>query len=433
MAANRNRYADNTLTVQKDGVNYLNLIAIHATDYVNEGTIKQLFHLDYVHKVQDGYFIGGIKVSGSGNLKFHDTSNKNVDGTTNSKGDASAHQRLSHMRVRGADGVNYALFNDAGLNTKPDCVFRSIANISDSDTPLLWAGYPLSRVAVGYYEATFVDTTDRVVRITKGTKSSESSSGGARQNTITTKEQIVNTGEFVEGDAVTVSIITTNAEGSITKTINAYVGAEVGLPEYWEYRDISETDFWLVNPTSKMDLYLFTTDAEQLGNNIGTSAGSAASLNIRMYTDDRMNRATGPSNIPPDGWYISDGTNAYYLKNGVVQSRRVVGQVTKKSVIAPAIYNGRIYITIKNAPLSSAVTVTGLLYYDAIDGGQTGQPQTFSINLVSGLAVGTNIDTGINATMVTNYARFSLSTLTGFENPITDLTKASDGEQEIIP
>lgn len=435
MAANRNRYSANKLEVYKDGVTYSTLVAKMATDYTNEATIKQIFKLDYVHKVNDGQFIGGVLTSGSNNLKFHDTKNLNVDGTANSKGDAVAHQRLSHLRVKAADGNTYALFNDAGLNTKPDCSFMNLKeDVSEPNTPLFWANYPKSRIGVEFNEARFLNTTDRVVRVSKGSIKAESSLGVGTMNTRTTKDQFVDLGQFVEGDSVTVTLITTNPEGTITTNKTSVpVGRAVALPEYWEYRDISETDLWLINPTSKMDLYMFETDAAKLGDSIGTSAGSAASLNIRMYTDDRMDRARDlNSNMPPNGWYITQGTNAYYLKNGVVQSRRVVGQVTKKTVISPAIINGTIYIMVTNASLSSAVIVEQLVYYDAIDGKINGVPQTLNITIPSGTAIGTSINTGITPTMVQNYARFQLSSSYLVDNPIVDLTKASDGEQ-VLP
>ena len=84
-----------------------------------------------------------------------------------------------------------------------------------------------------------------------------------------------------------------------------------------------------------------------------------------------------------------------------------------------------------SSPLSSAVTVEQLVYYDA-DGKINGVPQSLNITIPSGTAIGTSINTGITPTMVQNYARFQLSSSYLVDNPIVDLTKASDGEQ-VLP
>lgn len=434
MAATRGYFEDNTLNVQNGDTTDKVLIPTHLAEYGSTtGQIASKFKLDIVLPHHAG-FLGGIRVSGSSNLAYHNTHNKNIDGTANSKGDNTSNpNRLSKLRIY-KDGTEYALFNDGGVNTKPECAFRDLKeDVSNPNTPLFWANYPKSRIGVEFSEARFANSTNRVVRVTKGSINAESSLGVGTMNTITSKDQYVDLGPFVEGDSVTVTLITTNAEGTITTSKTSVpVGRAVSFPEYWEYREGSETDLWKINPDSKMDLYMFETDAAKLGDNIGTSAGSAAGLNIRMYTDDRMDRARDlNSNMPPDGWYITQGTNAYYLKNGVVQSRRVVGQVTKKTVISPAIINRTIYIIVTNAPLSSAVTVEQLVYYDA-DGKINGVPQTINVNIPSGTAIGTAINTGITPTMEQNYARFQLSSSYLVDNPIVDLTKASDGEQ-VLP
>lgn len=435
MAATRGYFEDNTLDVQNGDTTDKVLIPTHLAEYGSTTSrIATKFKLDIVLPHHAG-FLGGIKVSDSDNLAYHNTHNKNIsDGSANSKGDNTDNpNRLSKLRIY-KDGTEYALFNDGGVNTKPECAFKDLKeDVSNPNTPLFWANYPKSRIGVEFSEARFANSTNRVVRVTKGSINAESSLGVGTMNTTTSKDQFVDLGPFVEGDSVTVTLITTNEEGSIsTSKTSVPIGKAVSLPEYWEYRDISETDMWLINPTSKMDLYMFETDAAKLGDSIGTSAGSAASLNIRMYTDDRMDRARDlNSNMPPNGWYITQGTNAYYLKNGVVQSRRVVGQVTKRPVISPAIINGTIYIMVTNAPLSSAVTVEQLVYYDAIDGQINGEPQFIYRTIPSDTAIGTAINTGITPTMVQNYARFQLSS-TLIDNPIVDLTKASDGEQ-VLP
>ena len=257
MAANRNRYADNKLEVYKDGTTYSTLVAKMATDYTNEATIKQLFKLDYVHKVNDGQFIGGVLTSGSENLKFHDTSNKNVDGTANNKEDAAAHQRLSHLRVRAADGNTYALFNDAGLNTKPDCAFFNISDITDAKPFLLWAGFPQSKVGALFSPARFVNTTNRKVEIYSGSTLIDSyDNGAATQNSeALAKEQILSTRALTEGQSVTLKLTTTNAEGTIVQTMTGSVGAAVDLPYLASYyaADIFRSEA----PTSQESIYMF--------------------------------------------------------------------------------------------------------------------------------------------------------------------------------
>ena len=339
MAANRNRYSDNKLEIYKDGTTYSTLVAKMATDYANEATIKQLFKLDYVHKVNDGQFIGGVLTSGSDNLKFHDTSNKNVDGTANSKGDAAAHQRLSHLRVRAADGNTYALFNDAGLNTKPDCAFFNISDITNAQPYLLWAGYGKSRVA-NFVAARFVNTTNRKFEIYKGSTLIDTiDNGSVVQNTSQVIEQILDTKNLVEGDSVTLKITATNAEGSIVISMTASVGAAVDLPYlFTRYNDLEDLPD-MRNPVDSISLYKFTSADLDSVTTTDTRTG------IYLYTDDRMNRAVSTRpNTPPDGWYNPSGNKYYRVISGEVRFYYQGNAQTTKTGLVPCIIGNNIII-----------------------------------------------------------------------------------------
>lgn len=416
MAANRNRYADNKLEVYKDGITYSTLVAKMATDYTNEATIKQLFKLDYVHKVNDGQFIGGVLTSGSNNLKYHDTSNKNVDGTSNSKGDAAAHQRLSHLRVRAADGNTYALFNDAGLNTKPDCAFFNISDITDAQPFLLWAGFPQSKVGALFSPARFVNTANRKVEIYSGSTLIDSyDNGAATQNSTTlAKEQILSTKTLTEGQSVTLKLTTTNAEGTIVQTMTGSVGAAVDLPYLASY--YADDFFRPQFPTSQESIYMFTSQSAKLAN-VSTLDSHTG---IYLYTDARMNRAVSTKpNLAPDGWYNFSGNRFYKVIQGEVRWVMEQTPVTQKSEIVPRIINGNIGIEVLNVALSGSVTVTSILYYDSKTATASQGSQTIN-KTISNVAIGTIIDTGIAINKMGDYARFSLSS-TSYGNPIAML------------
>lgn len=405
MAANRNRYADNTLTVQKDGVNYQNLIAIHATDYVNEGTIKQLFHLDYVHKVQDGYFIGGIKVSGSGNLKFHDTRNKNVDGTTNSKGDAESHQRLSHLRVRGADGVNYALFNDAGLNTKPNCETWVFENndgniwVTGGEHAVIWKGNT-GRLCFRIISAFFANTTG--ISFTLRGATSGVSVTGNRNSLDAQVEEIwqpqVDGRSFTEGETINGTMVVSNEEGSITISFTTYCREETNYPILVDKYDANS--FGLIDLSSRESVTIYTF-TNQLGNLSSVTVNSNPT-GIYLYTDWRMNLALSTyPNYAEDGYYdIGQGDGwLYQVVSGQVMKKIEFGSgggLSGKVVLSPIIDNdGNVAIEVQNNPATSNIVISYIYYYNTKDGDSQGTQSLGSFTIPSGTGVGQSISTGL--------------------------------------
>lgn len=423
MAANRNRYADNKLEVYKDGTTYSTLVAKMTTDYTNEATIKQIFKLDYVHEMNDGQFIGGVLISGSENLKFHDTSNINVDGTANSKGDAAAHQRFSHLRVRETNGNIYALFNDAGLNTKPDCAFVNISDITPATPFLLWAGYNKSRVAANFVAARFVNTVNRKIEVYKGSTLIDSfDNGNANQNTSQVIEQILDTKNLAEGDSVTLKITTVNAEGSIIMSMTASVGATVDLPYLFaRYEDLGGLPD-MRNPVDNISLYKFASA------DLNSVTTEDKNTGIYLYTDDRMNRAVSTRpNTPPDGWYNTSGNKYYRVINGEVRYYYQGNAQAIKTGLQPCIIGNNIGIECVSAALSGSVTVQSISYYDSAT--STNQQGSQTINKTyTNLAIGQRVDTGIAINKMGDYARFSLSS-TAIANPIVMLMSMDFGDR----
>ena len=413
MAANRNRYADNTLAIQKDGVTYQNLIAIHATDYINEVTIKQLFHLDYVHKVQDGYFIGGILASGSDNLKFHDTCNKNVDDTTNSKGDAAAHQRLSHLRVRASDNKTYALFNDAGLNTKSNCRTSNFT-MQDASPMLMWGGSNETRMKVAFSAARFCNTTSRRVEILNEDMSevlasielgAQSYSEEANEDEKIIRVSDYSSMNFVAGTTYVLRVVAENSEGSITATYEDSCGIDVGFPLLFDYTtdtsggygEIAQEDL-----TEKGSFYMFNRDVIRLPQL--TLIDTDYDPPIMLYTDYFMNRCPADrSNIAPAGWYSDDGQNLYKVNgNGAIVSRGEVSNPQSKGFqIVPYITNNNtIGIEVFTDALTYPLTISTLSFYKDTSSTQSmGNAQTvgytFTASVTNPINMGTRIDTGL--------------------------------------
>ena len=430
MAANRNRYEDNKLEVYKDKTTYSTLIAKMATDYTNEATIKQLFKLDYVHKVNDGQFIGGVLTSGSDNLKFHDTSNKNVDGTANSKGDAAAHQRLSHLLVRAADGNTYALFNDAGLNTKPNC-WTSKFTMKDASPMLMWGGSNETRMKVAFQPARFCNTTSRKVEILNaaGTQvlatielGTEVWDSAKTDHDIVVRISDYSDMNFVSGTKYILRVTTTNSEGSIIDTYEDYCGIDVDFPYAFDYTtDKTSNKFGNVEQsdlTEKDSFYMFNRDRQRLSQL--TLEPTDYDPPIMLYTNYFMDRASvDKPNIAPAGYYSDDGTNVYEVNNNgaIVRKALLKNPISKGWQIIPYVtINNTIGIEIATQPLTTPITITSISYYaDNKTTNSIGNAQVMNYALNgsvnSPIAVGKRIDTGISIAIPegAGAARFTLS------------------------
>lgn len=408
MAATREYFEDNTLNVQNGDTTDKVLIPTHLAEYGSTtGQIATKFKLDIVLPHHNG-FLGGI-VNGSTNHKYHNTHiSSNGDNTSNPN-------RLSKLRIY-KDGTEYALFNDGGVNTKPDCAFMNISDITNAQPFLLWAGFPQSKVGALFYPARFVNTTNRKVEIYSGSTLIDSyDNGSATQNsTALAKEQVLSTKALTEGQSVTLKLTTTNAEGTIVQTMTGSVGAAVDLPYLASYYadDLFRPQF----PTSQESVYMFTSQSANLPNvsTMDTQTG------IFLYTDMRMNRAVSTKpNLAPDGWYNFSGSRFYKVIGGQVRWVMESTPVTKKSEIVPRIINGNIGIEVLNAALSGSVTVNNILYYNSKTATASQGSQTIN-KTISNVAIGTIIDTGIAINKMGDYARFSLSS-TSYGNPIVML------------
>lgn len=415
MAATREYFEDNTLNVQNGDTTDKVLIPTHLAEYgATTGQIATKFKLDIVLPHHAG-FLGGIKVSGSSNLAYHNTHNKNIDGTANSKGDNTSNpNRLSKLRIY-KDGTEYALFNDGGVNTKPDCAFINISDITNAQPYLLWAGYSKSKVAANFVAARFVNTSNRKFEIYKGSTLIDTiDNGSVVQNTSQVIEQILNTRSLVEGDSVTLKITTTNAEGSIVISMAASVGAAVDLPYlFTRYSDLGDLPD-MRNPVDTISLYKFTSA------NLNSVTTTDTRTGIYLYTDDRMNRAVSTRpNTPPDGWYNPSGNKYYKVKDGEVRSYYQGNAQTNKTGLQPCIIGNNIGIECVSAALSGSVTVQSISYYASATSTNSQGSQILN-KTVSNLAVGQRVDTGIAINKMGDYARFTLSS-SAIANPITML------------
>ena len=444
MAAQREFYED-----KKYSIPYLNSSGVLIIDEINipahlseygstPSAIAQKFHLDIVIPKGSG-FLGGVKLdnrTASGeliNADYHNTHNIYPDGTDGSsyKGDNTTTSiipnRLSKLRIC-YNGVKYALFNDGGLNTKPDCNEVLIDRIKEATSMILWAG-KLGVVRVSFEAARFINTTVRKIEIIN-------SLGNAVLCSLTLDPVNQNTGEKIDiyslaqfsgdhylnkGASVKMRLTTANAEGQIIKEFSTTVREEVDLPYAADYYDMDLPTPG--NPTQGgVRIYKFTAD------DLGVVTESASNTGIYLYTDIRMNLATilNP-NLAAQGWYSFSGKDYYYVDNN--------GQVTKKITLSdgisrdytqyiPVIINGNIGIQIGVKAGGAGIKVQSISYYDAQDSTNSNGTQSVGYTIEEDQPPGTMIDTGISINKLGAWARFSLyptSMNNGLYNPITML------------
>ncbi|MEG1693619.1 MAG: hypothetical protein RR312_09570 [Bacteroidales bacterium] len=100
MAAGNNVYSIEKDTIQQDGTLYDLFYAKELSAYGSVDNVKALFYLDYVFQsvvAGENVFVGGVREN-SNNYYYHKNTRQSVFGLH-------------------ADGVNYIMLNDAGLNT----------------------------------------------------------------------------------------------------------------------------------------------------------------------------------------------------------------------------------------------------------------------------------------------------------------------------
>jgi len=425
MAATRGYFEDNTLNVQNGDTTDKILIPTHLAEYGSTtGQIAAKFKLDIVLPHHAG-FLGGIKVSGSSNLMYHNTHNKNIDGTANSKGDNTSNpNRLSKLRIY-KDGTEYALFNDGGVNIKPECTFWGYPDTINGDPFLLWGGKS-SEICVMFTVRRFAYNRVRQVKLYRGTTLIGTFDCGTQMYDA---DESVNKAVIVKAnchlnanETIKAEVLCENEEGTISYIESQGVGREVDLPIFADYYDADDGVFRPENPTSVESVFKFTSD------DLSSITVQDNATGIFLYTDIRMNKAlsTAP-NTPPTGWYrlgdkTPDGLDKFYRvdNNGEVRKYMTKGSITSSKVfVTPYLLpNGNIGIEISNESMPGSVTVTSITYYDSKDAtNSVGNAQTIN-KTISGLSVGDIVDTGITMVKAGNYARFGLSTTIGYSNPI---------------
>lgn len=305
MAAGRNRYKDETLNIQVDGTTHRNLVAKVATDYNTDAKIQEAFCCDYVHHIGDGGFIGGVLTSGSSNLRFHDTKNLNVDGTTNNKGDAGKTQRLSHLRVRIPDGRQYALFNDGGLNTKPYVLMNP---------QLAYSNFIIYNFMIR--SAYFFSTRDMVAQITD-------SSGSVRKTialpyTTMSAKGVYNSPLYGEAPPFAMSQGTvirwkgqaTNDEGTAEDIASLTALRPINYPYdrvSW-FASLPETTNQFTNNAVGYNLWMWQEDYLRLG----TLSTTAISTGPYAYRNYWLNNNAAKKELMPEGWFFKgDKVNGY--------------------------------------------------------------------------------------------------------------------------
>lgn len=317
MAASIRYYDSNTLNVRVNGVEYMSLVALQAA-YGTEEQIMSLFNVDYVHKVGDGKFIGALRVEGSNNLIFHDTKNLNPDGTTNNKGDAANHQRLSRLLVKATDGRMYVLLNDAGLNTKPyilpnpyivysnfivyQFVFRSAYFFASSGME----AKIMSSDGTVEHDVTLAKTT-MAARETYNTPIV----GEAPPFTLT------------QGSTILFSAQATNAEGTAEQVITMTALKPITYPYHrisW-FEELPETVQQFNAYAVGYDLWMWQEDYDTLS----TLTTSDDENGPYAYQNYWLNNYTSRKALIPGGWFFKGDKNSGYSRFFKVTSKgRVV-------------------------------------------------------------------------------------------------------------
>lgn len=363
MSVSRSRYDEKVLSIEKDGKTYNTLVAKMATDYFNEDTIKAKFHLDYVHKVQDGKFIGGIYETASTKLKYHDTMNRTPDDDSDPKGDASKNQRLSHLRVR-HNGLNYALFNDAGLHTKPDVAFYHPASLTGALTAYAWAGYGLV-VYVNWESAYLLSSYECNVyaSINGGGNIIITTFEGMAKNTFR-REAYRLFRNLSQGDTIKITANHDNQEGviEVTQTITVREAISQGMLSNYYGNDTQPSE----NVEKNYLLYMFASA------DLGNVTTTASNTGIYLYTTDEMtlrNTLTSASNKAPQGWYnIGDPDYYFYVDaNGQVthKYKKPTPVVNFASVLPIIKANGEIEYRIANPDgLRLHFILEGVYFYE---------------------------------------------------------------------